>query len=509
MAYRLEHITTAERVELGCASLLFAGQYGLMSGLARDYGTSRQFLYTLRARTRASLEPALAPGRSGRPAVDRRLVVDGVAVARAVLVLHQVAHASVRGIQECLAEILRVRRSPAAIQATLAEAAERARALRPAPAGPLRVLADEIFAGRRPALAAVDHASGLVVLLEAAERPDETAWGCAWLDLAARGVPVASVAADAAAGLAAGARAAGLGQPRLDHWHTLRDLGRVGTWLEGEAYRRLAAAERARRAATAARYAAEHGHRPRAGRPLRAPTDAASVAAAAQAADAAITRADGVATVLGWVRAALRPIEATTGQVRSAAAVVAELGAAASLLRELGGRASTAAGWLEPRAAGLVGYLDDLASALAEPRALLGEAVVTFLAWTWQHRRGLDLRDAAAAWPHAPILAQQVWAALDGAVRGTGMVENLNSLLACHRAVRRGLPPATLALFAAYRNHRCIPRGKRAGHSPLELAGLPSPHWLDPLGYSRTSARVPPPVPAFPTISQTVNTLAA
>jgi len=35
MPFRLEHITLAERIELGCTLLLFAGQYGLVSELSR------------------------------------------------------------------------------------------------------------------------------------------------------------------------------------------------------------------------------------------------------------------------------------------------------------------------------------------------------------------------------------------------------------------------------------------------------------------------------------------
>ena len=65
MPFRLEHITLADRVELGCACLLVAGQYGAMTELAAALGTSRQFLYTLRARARAGLEAGLAPGCIG------------------------------------------------------------------------------------------------------------------------------------------------------------------------------------------------------------------------------------------------------------------------------------------------------------------------------------------------------------------------------------------------------------------------------------------------------------
>ena len=70
------------------------------------------------------------------------------------------------------------------------------------------------------------------------------------------------------------------------------------------------------------------------------------------------------------------------------------------------------------------------------------------------------------------------------------------------------LPAACLALFQVYRNHHVFARGKRAGHSPLELAGLPSPHRLDALGYGRPAT---PQAPARfrPRAGQTVNTLAA
>jgi len=235
MPYRLEHITADARVEIGCACLLFAGTYGLMTHLAREVGVSRQFLYKMRARTRAALEQALAPGVAGRPAVEERLVVDDAVVERAVLVLSQVGHASVRGVQESLAEILGVERSVGWIEGVLQEAARRAEGLTAAPEGPRQVAADEVYAAGQPVLEVVEPRSGLILALEPTPTRDETAWGCTWLDLAERGVQIGGVVADGAEGLRAGARAAGVPEPRLDHWHTLRDLGRIERVLEAEA----------------------------------------------------------------------------------------------------------------------------------------------------------------------------------------------------------------------------------------------------------------------------------
>ena len=317
MPFRLEHIALAERVELGCLCLLGAGRYGLITGLAEALGTSRQFLYTLRARAQAALGAALAPGAPGRPGVDARRPVDRTAVARAILVLSQVARASVRAIQECLGEILGVSRSVGAIEAVLQEAAARARQLTVTPPQPVHAERDEVFAAARPVLEVVERRSGAVLALVPAASRDETSWGCTLLDLAAQGTALASLTADGAEGLRAGARAAGLAEPALDHWHTLRDLGRTRQLLDTQAYRALAAAERSQRAAAAAAYRRQHGRRPRGGRPLKAATDPASVAATARAADEAVRRADATAVVLAAVREGLRPVDPRTGRVRA------------------------------------------------------------------------------------------------------------------------------------------------------------------------------------------------
>lgn len=507
MSFHLEHITMSDRIALGCECLLFAGQYGLITGLSREYGTSRQFLYDLREKTRAALESALCPGVPGHPALTHQLEIDRVVLDRAILVLNQAAHASVRGIQECLAEILEVKRSLGAIHAVLVEGARRAEALTLRPSGPVQAAADEIFAAGRPILEVVDHRSGVVLALENAPSRDETAWGCTMLDLESQGVTVSNLVSDGAQGLRAGVRAAGLPEPRLDHWHTLRELGRLRHSLEAEAYRRLELTERCQRAAAQEAYRLEHGHRPQRGRRLKVACDPASVERAIREAEEAIRRADGAAIALTWVREELRPVVPHGGGVRRPQQSKANLEAAVALLRELGGRAVEIATILEQRLERLVSYLVEVEAALGGLRERLGEEAMSLIAWAWQHREGLGLEDAGEAWPQDKEAARQVWAVLDETVRGTGMAENLNSLLAQHRANHRGLPNNLLAVFSVYHNHRTFLRGKRAGRSPLEIMGEPSPHWLDALGFCRSQARASREFPVRPT--QTVNTLAA
>jgi len=193
----------------------------------------------------------------------------------------------------------------------------------------------------------------------------------------------------------------------------------------------------------------------------------------------------------------LEVVEPRNGRVRTGAEVRADLEAAATLLRAAGGRATEAATLLEHRAVGLTAYLADLDQALAAPRAVLPPDTIAFVAWAWRHQRAFDLRDAAEAWLAAPTAARWVWAALDGTVRASSMVENLNSALDPHRAAQRGLPWPILAVWRVYRNYHVFTRGKRAGHSPLDLAGLPAPHRLDALGYGRLTAPAPSDFPAW------------
>ncbi len=294
----------------------------------------------------------------------------------------------------------------------------------------------------------------------------------------------------------------------MDHWPTLRDLGRSSHLLDLEAYRRMTLADKSLRAAASEAYLTEHGRRPQGGRPLKAPTDPTSVRRAVEESEDAIRRADGARYLLEVVKEVLRPLDPRTGRIRRCEEVRAELASAAALLRELGVGVVKAAKALEDRAEALAGYLVTLRARLRRPRELVGEDRVSLMAWAWWHRVGLGLADPAEAWPDQPEAAGQGWAGLEATVRATGMVENLNSVLALHRAAHRGLPSRILAVFQAYRNRQVFARGKRAGHSPLEMLGLPSEHWLDALGYGRP-ASAPQPTHLAPASIQTVNTLAA
>src|SRR5438094_10482996 len=93
MSYRLERITPAERAELSCVCVLFAGQYGVMTALAREYGVARRWLYRLRARAHAALGQEVAPRRPGPRSDEQHQGADRRAPPRRVAALHQGATA--------------------------------------------------------------------------------------------------------------------------------------------------------------------------------------------------------------------------------------------------------------------------------------------------------------------------------------------------------------------------------------------------------------------------------
>ena len=146
-----------------------------------------------------------------------------------------------------------------------------------------------------------------------------------------------------------------------------------------------------------------------------------------------------------------------------------------------------------------------------------GEEAVGLIAWAWCHRHGLGLTTNAAldaAFPSAQQEAvRAIWAALDGVHRGSSLAECINSLLRPHLLIHRGADQGLLDLLACYLNHRVFTRGKRQGHSPLQLAGLQgSDDWLVVLGFT---AKQPPsslldvPTPAAGAQSESVNRKAA
>src|SRR5207244_1665480 len=91
--------TVTQRVGWVSELLTHSGSYGVVSRLSRTSGVSRQTLYSWKAKGQSALQAALAPAKE-------QATGEGLRLERAIVTLLIEGHASYRGIQRCLRELL-------------------------------------------------------------------------------------------------------------------------------------------------------------------------------------------------------------------------------------------------------------------------------------------------------------------------------------------------------------------------------------------------------------------
>jgi len=85
-------------------------------------------------------------------------------------------------------------------------------------------------------------------------------------------------------------------------------------------------------------------------------------------------------------------------------------------------------------------------------------------------RNGLQqLESIPARWQR---YATAIWDALALFHRSSSLAESLHSWLRPYLAIHRGMPDWLFPLLQLFWNHHVFSRGKRAGQSPLQLAGV-------------------------------------
>ena len=467
--YRVPEFTLEQRAEAALQMLVPWPErpWGLVSELARRYGVSRTRLYEIRDGAWEAVVEALLPGEAGRPAQVTSLTVDKAFIERTIALLPMLT-GSVRDIRLGLKLMLGVARSVGYISQTLTAAGEQARTYNLEMTVPLPILgeADEIFQGRKPCLTLVDGRSFLVLNLTPAESRDGTTWGLTYLGLTERGIQFQDLVCDGGTGLRAGVREAKLAVPlRPDLFHLLQDAHRLTRRLEGAAYRAMETAERARRADLEAR-----GLLRRCGRRLKIKTPLPQ----AQVEEAqALETCDTWSWLLAEVRQALEPITPTHHLV-SGAKTKATVETAVGLLKELGHADITAfADDLQQKLPELLAPLEWLEQQLAPVLNPLEADTHAFVLWTWQHRQALDLNLDPDFSEALRSVVPAVWETLGLFHRSSSLAESLHSWLRPHLQIHRGMPQWLLPLLQLFWNHHQFERGKRAGHSPLELAGVP------------------------------------
>lgn len=87
------------------------------------------------------------------------------------------------------------------------------------------------------------------------------------------------------------------------------------------------------------------------------------------------------------------------------------------------------------------------------------------------HRQALALDTKKDFLPALRSAVQAFWEALALFHRSSSLAESLHSWLRPYLQIHRGMPRWLLSLLQWCWNHHLFQRGKRAGQSPIELAG--------------------------------------
>lgn len=476
--------TPAERLPWIGTLLAHPGEYGTVTALSHTCGASRQTLYAWRVRGRTAITQAFGGSAAG-PAGS------APPLARAILTLLGEGHASYRGVQRCLRELLGHEVVLGTIAAVVREAGDRALTwlATHAPPAPGALALDECYGGdhRRAYLSAVDVQTGVVWATAGPVGPDAESWTLLLWEAQAHGVRWHSAVHDGGHAAAAGCLAAAPATRVVrDVWHVLHRCAQTRARLVAHE------AAEAARLATVTRYEAQTaaGQRPRGCVPRTTGEAQAQRVATAEQLTAA------VAYLTGEIRGLLAVVVPHGNCLLAAAARRTELETALGLLAEVAaGAPATQRTDLTKLGAhrrtaldGLLRWTPDLDAVQDAMATVLGADGVAVVAWGWRHRRALGWTDddllaaVPAAWRAGARVLVTAWT---GVARATSAVEGWHAELRPHLAVRRRLSTRFLALLAVRHNHRVPTCGVHAGQSPLARSGVTDAptDWLTALDY--------------------------
>jgi hypothetical protein len=483
------HRTTPEQqLQWSAEMIAHAGEYGLVTRLARQSGLSRPTLYALKTRALQALHQTFAP--------PTPLVAPTVLLERQVLTLLVHAHASQRGIQTCLRLLLQQGHSMPTITAILHVAQQRAVTWMAshAPPTPRALALDELYANNRTGayLHVVDVQSGAVWAAEGPLAADTDSWTLVLWSLQERGLIWDRLVGDHGAALHAGAHAVTPAVPfQPDIWHELDRCARVQARLDRVVSRLTA------RTPAVARQAA----RVAAGKPARGHHAQADLTLHQTTVRQAQRSADDVRFLTQELRRLWEVVVIDQRGLLDAAQRQTDLACALALLAEVAATAPAAQQQeigalhktLEAALPDLLTFVAQVAQVQLDLHALLPANQQALLGWAWLRRKMLGWTSAAileavpAAWRAAGRILLHSW---DNAVRVSSSVERWHSILRPHVAVHRTLTSGMLALLAVWHNHRVFTRGVNKGKSPLHLSGMRDAptDWLVALGYPPAAA---------------------
>lgn len=486
MATRRDDIVADDRVQIAIEMMSPDRSRGRVGELAKTYQLSRQALYDIGAKGKACLRQGLAPGGHGPQASEQSVLVTKERLQRSVLTLSEVG-VSQRDVKLCVGEMLDTQISLGWVNGELSDLEAQARQVNDSlkPNGGESLSGDEIFSNGLPNLLVVGNDSLYIYALTRADERDGDTWGCLLLDMP----ETEQFASDAGTGLAVGVKVAEMSHHQLDWDHLLRPLWGQATRLETQAYAALAKVEE-----RAALFDKAHTTK-------RLEQHLTQWEKLVAAADEQIEAVDNYSRLARRVDDCFALINLTTGELTDAQEGVACLRTLGQEMAQLPGRIyQKLATNLQNWATGLFAYQEQLRQALTPLIEQYGKFAIAALCRIWQceadaKRRRLALpekQERQQIWQQALDEAfvclgdDPLWLAWDALStvlskpwRGSMLAECVNSLLRPILDRRKHTDQGCLELFRFLHNVRPFHRGKRAGFSPAQLAGIDLPD--DPL----------------------------
>jgi hypothetical protein len=458
------------------AVLAMSGTFSI-TALAQEYHVSRKFVY----QQVECAGQALADAFAEHDSTDDKNVLFQLPVTKnwikqLILALILNCHASFRGCQEVLRDLLSMSVSLGSIHNLVQDAADMAERIN----GQYHLAnvgisaLDELFQSGSPVLVGADVDSSFCFLLSLESHRDAETWGVRLLELAQRGFNPQAHIADFGTGLRAGCREAIAQIPcRGDIFHALNEFTPLVTYLENRAYdaiRQRSELERKRK------------------------TTPPQLAEALAKETQAIRLAEDMALLYDWLR---RDVLAVAGPDYASRCqlydfLVAELQSREPLCehrikpvrRLLANHRAELLAFAQQLEVDLQGLAEKFEMPVASVRACFN---VQLLPQTHPQRWvGETDLFAELGTRYYPLRAAVV-ALADRVVRSSSVIENLNSRLRNYFFLRRQVGTKYLALLQFFLNHHRFPRSERServGKSPAELfTGRAHTHWLEMLGY--------------------------
>ncbi|MFT4552420.1 MAG: hypothetical protein ACI9S8_001045 [Chlamydiales bacterium] len=343
---------------------------------------------------------------------------------------------------------------------------------------------DEIFQGRTPVLVGCDVESTYTYLLKQEEHRDTTAWRVRLLELTDQGMDLDHTIADGGKGLRSGQREAWPDVPcRGDVFHPLYDIGKALRFLENRAEATVQAVKtleakmaKAKKKTQGTKYSKRLGN------------------ARVEAATATQLKND-ISTLSDWLK---KDILSVSGPEISTRVELINF-----VIKELLSRESQSPHRIRPLRRLLECQGEDLLRFVGDLDTELHNLADSYGVELYLVREAFELEAFSSKgnlyWErftalyskigtHFYNLQEDIQRLIEGTVRASSIVENINSRLRNYFFLRKTLGSGYLELLQFFLNHRRFMRSakpKRIGKSPTELlTGESHSHCLELLGYS-------------------------